>query len=144
MSETSVYDAPNAELATETVAGDYEGIRRLPYFGYSMGAQLLFFLLLFVVGEAGSLFLTVAAVVVAMWLAVMRLKNTGWSGWWVLGMFVPLLNVYVGIRALAFPEGYSDHKTLDTPAKVIIALFVGFLVLGIGAAIILPTLVAAG
>lgn len=144
MAETNVYNAPDAELAVDVVAGDYEGIRRLPYFGYSMGVQVLFYLGLFLVGESGSLFLMAALVGTSMWLVVMRLKNTGWSGWWALGMFVPLLNFYVGLRALAFPEGYSDHKTLDTPAKILIGLFVGFIVLGIGAAIIIPAIVAAG
>ena len=144
MAETSVYSAPNAELATETVAGNYEGIRRLPYFGYSIGAQVLFYLGLFLVGESGSLFLMAALVAATAWIVVMRLKNTGWSGWWALGMLVPLLNIYVGLRAIAFPEGYSDHKTLDTPAKVIIGIFVGFFVLGIGAALLIPAMIAAG
>lgn len=144
MAEANVYEAPDAELAVEVVAGDYEGIQRLPYFGYSIGVQVLFYLGVFLVGESGFLFLMAVSSVAAIWLAVMRLKNTGWSGWWVLGMFVPLLNIYVGIRALAFPEGYSEHKTLDTPAKILIGLFVGILVLGIGAAIIVPVLVAAG
>ncbi len=144
MAETNVYDAPDAELAMEVAVGDYDRIRRLTYFGYSLGVQVLFYLGLLLVGESGSLFLMAALTAAAVWLAVMRLKNTGWSGWWVLGMFVPLLNFYVGMRALAFPEGYSEHKTLDTPAKIIIGLFVGFLVLGIGAAIILPSLIAAG
>ena len=144
MAETNVYSAPDAELATEVVAGDYEGIRRLPYFGYSFGVQILFYLGVFLVGESGTLFLMAALLGVTVWLVVMRLRNTGWSGWWALGMIVPLLNIYVGMRALAFPEGYSDHNTLDTPAKIIIGLFVGFLVLGIGAAIIIPALVAAG
>ena len=144
MAETNVYDAPDSELALETVAGDYEGIRRLPYFGYSLGVQVLVYLGMFLVGESGFLFLMAVSVVAGVWLAVMRLKNTGWSGWWVLGMFVPLLNFYVGIRALAFPEGYSDHKTLDTPAKILIGLFVGLFVLGIVAAIMLPAMLAAG
>ncbi len=144
MSETNVYDTPDAELAMETVAGNYEGIRRLPYFGYSVGVQVLLYVGLFLVGESGFPLLMAVSVAAGVWLAVMRLKNTGWSGWWVLGMFVPLLNFYVSIRALAFPEGYSDHKTLDTPAKILIGLFVAFFVLVIGAVIIVPVMVAAG
>ena len=144
MAETNVYDAPDSDLAMEAIAGDYEGLRRLPYFGYSLGVQVLVYLGLFLVGESGFLFLMAVSVAAGVWLAVMRLKNTGWSGWWVLGMFVPLLNFYVSIRALAFPEGYSDHKTLDTPAKILIGLFVGLFVVGIVAAIMLPAMLAAG
>lgn len=49
---------------------------------------------------------------------------------------VPLLNIFVGIRCIAYPEGYEDHKTLDTPAKVIIGIFVGLLVLVILVAVL--------
>ena len=65
MAETNVYSAPDAELAVDVVAGDYEGIRRLPYFGYSMGVQVLFYLGLFLVGESGSLYASVSTKEVA-------------------------------------------------------------------------------
>ena len=144
MAESNVYSTPDAVLSTNEVVGDREGIRRLQYFGYSMGVQVLFYLGLFLVGESGGLFLMAALVGASVWLVVMRLKNTGWSGWWVLGMFVPILNIYVGLRALAFPEGYSENKTLDTPAKILIGLFIGFMVLGIAAAVLIPAMIAAG
>ena len=71
---------------------------------------------------------------------MLRFRNQGSSGLWALGMFVPILNIYTGLRAMAFPEGYADHRTLDTPAKILIGVWLAFFVLGIGAAILLPAL----
>jgi len=42
---------------------------------------------------------------------------------------VPILNIVVGIRLIAAPEGYAVHKTLDTPGKVIVGLLIGALLL---------------
>jgi uncharacterized membrane protein YhaH (DUF805 family) len=56
---------------------------------------------------------------------VLRFKNLGYSGWWVLGLIVPILNLVVAIRLIAAPEGYAVHKTLDTPGKVIVGLAIG-------------------
>ena len=53
-------------------------------------------------------------------------------------MFVPILNILVGVRALCCPEGYAHHKTLDTPAKVLIGIFIGLLVL-----VVLGTIISA-
>jgi hypothetical protein len=61
--------------------------------------------------------------------AVQRLINVGLSKWWVPGLIVPLLNIWVAIQCIAAPEGYAQHKTLDTAGKVIIGLFPGAIVL---------------
>ena len=68
----------------------------------------------------------------AIYIGVQRLKNIGDSPFWILGIKVPLLNMYVGIRMLAMLEGYADHKVMDTAAKWIIGIFVGVIVIGIG------------
>jgi hypothetical protein len=44
---------------------------------------------------------------------VKRLMNVGMSGWWFLGNFIPLLNLWVGFRSFACPAGYAFHKKLD-------------------------------
>lgn len=45
--------------------------------------------------------------------SIQRLVNLGMSGWWFLGNFVPLLNLWVGYRCFACPAGYAYHKKLD-------------------------------
>lgn len=74
----------------------------------------------------------------ATYLAARRFQNQGASGWWAVGLLVPLLNLYVGLRALSLPEGYSDHRTLDATAKAIIAFAVFTLVSGVALAITVP------
>ena len=144
MAEQSVYAAPNADLNTEAHVGDYPGLRRLPYFGWSVGMQLVYYTLLAVAGENPALVLLAVAAVMggSIYLLVQRLRNTGSNGWWAALILVPIVNIYVGMKALAFPEGYDDHKQLDTAAKVIIGLFLGSIVLGIVAAIAIPAMVA--
>lgn len=67
--------------------------------------------------------------VLSIWVTAKRLQNLGYSGWWVLGMLVPVLNIAVGVKCFAAPEGYADHKTLDTAGKVIIGSFLAMIVL---------------
>lgn len=79
-----------------------------------------------------ALLLALATLGVMIYLIVQRLKNLGYGGLWVLGIFVPILNLIVLVRCLAGPEGYADHKTLDTAGKVIVGLILGLFVLVIG------------
>ena len=130
MAEQSVYAPPGANVAEATQDREYPGLRRLPYFGWGLALQVAFVVLTIVVGPGAiSLLFSVAMLGGVIYLLVLRLQNLGSSGWWTLAMFVPLLNFYIGLKAMAFPEGYDDHKQLDQPAKNIIGLFVGFFVL---------------
>lgn len=45
--------------------------------------------------------------------------------------FVPFMNIWITWRMFACPSGYDDHRTLDTPAKVISGIIGGLLGLGI-------------
>jgi len=76
-----------------------------------------------------ALLILFPAIVGGIALAYQRCKNIGMNPWWSLGIMVPFLNIFVGLRCLAYPEGYEDHKTLDTPAKVILGILVTLLVL---------------
>ena len=80
-----------------------------------------------------GLVVLIAACPAALYAVALRFRNQGATGWWALGLFVPLVNVYVVIRALAFPEGYADHRTLDVPGKVLVFLAVTMIILGVGA-----------
>ena len=135
MSEYNPFAAPaTAGYATENFQGrTYGGIGRLAYFGYSFLINIVSGVLqaALAAGEMGGLVLIVSVVgmVFGIWIAVQRLINVGLSGWWVLGLIVPLLNIWVAIQCIAAPEGYAQHKTLDTAGKVIIGLFLGGIVL---------------
>lgn len=142
MAEQSVYATPNAELDTPSTVGEYPGIARLQYFAYLVVINIVYFAGIGAgaVMDSVAIPLTVVSgsLIASIWLLVKRLQNTGWSGWLAVLVIVPFVNIYVGIRALAFPAGYADHGELDGPAKVIIGLFVGLFLLGIVAAIMLP------
>jgi hypothetical protein len=104
---------------------DWPGARRRSF----LIATLLFPLLwnsMFVVGsrlligQLGPEIMTsiglVAAflpLVVGIYFSLMRLVNLGMSRWWLLGLFVPLLNLWVAYRCFACPAGYAYHKKLD-------------------------------
>ena len=62
-------------------------------------------------------------------IALQRLKNLGMSGWAMLWTLVPFMNLWIGWRMIACPAGYEDHRSLDTPAKVITGLWIGMVVL---------------
>ena len=62
---------------------------------------------------------------------VKRFRNLGMSGWWVLGLFVPLLNLWLTYRCLACPAGYAGVKRLDGIGKVLAFLYWGGIVASI-------------
>ena len=128
----------------------YGGIRRLAYFGYSFLAGIIYQLV--VLGLAAALgggggagaggaatagmgVAIIACVIiyflVLLYIVSQRLINIGSSPWWCLGMIVPLLNIFVGVRCLVCPEGYADHKTLDGPAKIILGIAIAAIVLAV-------------
>lgn len=72
--------------------------------------------------------LLVLPMLVALVFSVLRLVNLGMSGWWFLGNFVPLLNLWVGYRCFACPPGYAVHKKMDG-AGIILAILYWLLVL---------------
>ena len=133
MSDHNPFAAPSINTEHAFDVREYGGITRGPYFGYSILAGIVNNLL-----QAGALaaglgslvfVLALAGLGVALYLGVLRLKNMGYSGWWTLGFFVPFLNILVAVRCLAAPEGYADHKTLDSTGKIIIGLFLGVVLL---------------
>lgn len=132
------FDDPASEIAAQRV---YGGIGRLAYFGLSI-------LIGIVSNVATSVVLSlvtpdqtpalIAVVVVALLnltasvtVIVLRLKNLGMNGFWVLGLIVPILNLVIAVRLIAAPAGYADHKTLDTPGKWIVGIFIGLFVLAL-------------
>lgn len=83
---------------------------------------------------AGYLPLAVFPLVALMVLATLakRFQNLGMTGWWVLGLMIPFLNLWLGYRLLACPAGYAKVKTLDGIGKVLAFLYWGSFLAGIG------------
>jgi len=142
MTEYNPFAAPLdvGSLASDVhPAREYGGIRRLPYFGYSILLNIIAQVLQAVGAANDATALVLLSIPIALGgmfvLAYQRCKNIGMNPWWCLGMIVPLLNIFVGLRCTAYPEGYEDHKTLDGPAKIILGLFVGVIILVIVAVV---------
>jgi hypothetical protein len=56
-----------------------------------------------------------------------RLKNLSMSRWNFLWSFVPFANIWLGFRMIACPPGYAQHKKLDVAGKVMLVLFVVYI-----------------
>ena len=127
----------------------YSGYGRLRYFLTIMVITIVFYAVVIgitfgVIGVSNSpgtgtfvgmglIFLVLMALFMAasFYAAVQRARNLGMSGWAVLWSLVPIMNIWIGWRMIACPEGYEDHRTLDLPGKVITGIWIGFLVLSV-------------
>jgi len=52
-----------------------------------------------------------------------RFQNLGMSMAWFFGLIVPFLNMWLGYRLFACPEGYAVHKKLDGIGWVLAVLY---------------------
>lgn len=119
----------------------YGGIGRLAYIGLTFLAAIVYNLVLFVLGwvNVGATELLVIPVILIyfaalLWIIAQRMINTGYSPWWCVAMLVPILNILVLVRCIACPEGYADHRTLDTAGKIIAGFFLamfGLIAIGV-------------
>jgi hypothetical protein len=118
---------------------EYGGIGRLAYVGYSFLAGVATNVLGMVAGAIGAgnellgpavfAIALIAAVGLTIFITVQRLKNMGYSGWWSLLLFVPLVNILVGLRCLICPVGYADTKRLDRTGTILTVIVVGLFLL---------------
>lgn len=144
MSEFNPFAAPSEFGDIAKPSGIvYGGIGRLAYFGFGILAYIALLAISFVVGYAGGenvmpllVVIVISYYVTVIYLLVQRLVNLGYSGWWVLGIIVPFLNLLIALRCLAAPEGYAHHKKLDTTGNIIAGLIIGTVVLAIIAVIV--------
>jgi len=60
---------------------------------------------------------------------VLRLNDTGRSGWWSLIAFVPILNLVLGLYLLCAPRGYAHTKKADKTMKILCIVSISFLAL---------------
>ena len=86
----------------------------------SVGAGILFWISIFI--------LLLVFVGCLIFLGMKRCKNIGYTQLYVLTVFIPLYQYFALYQLFFLPEGYPNHKKLDTPAKLGIAWVVlGFL-----------------
>lgn len=63
-------------------------------------------------------------------LGVLRVRNVGYRGRWLLALFLPFLTPFVLLGLFAAPEGYADHGKLDRTGQILISLTIlGFVLL---------------
>jgi uncharacterized membrane protein YhaH (DUF805 family) len=133
----------------DSYAPSYEGDGRLKYFLVSMGVSAVCYGVLFAVmfaivkttesyGAAIGVFviLSILFMIATLYVGAQRTKNLGMSGAAILWTFVPIMNLWIGWRMIACPEGYEDNRSLDVPGKVISGLWIGMIVLAIGSSFI--------
>ncbi len=129
------------------------GARRAVYLFFLMVFPVLWFVLFGVLEtvmsgklDPGTLNMIVSGVcvvpgLVGLVICVMRLVNLGMSGWWLLGNFVPFLNLWIGYRCFACPAGYAIHKKMDRTGIILAILYWLLLLAGIVAFAALVALV---
>ena len=103
-------------------------------------------LMLNLIGPEATLLLFIPVALIEfgaiLWITAQRITNTGYSRWWCVVIVMPwsiivipfaiiaiALNVILILRCIACPEGYADHRKLDTAGKIAIGLFFGSIAL---------------
>jgi uncharacterized membrane protein YhaH (DUF805 family) len=132
------YEAPQAVVeSTQTLRerrDHYGGIGRLAYVALMIGAvggsNIFSDMSRNAGGIVTNLLITITFWVLLFVAAFFRLKNIGMNPWWCLLLFVPLANLAVFFRCLAYPEGYADTKELDVAGKVVVGFCIAFILLG--------------
>jgi uncharacterized membrane protein YhaH (DUF805 family) len=108
MSEYNPFAAPDVNLDSQfqPEGREYGGLRRLPYFGYGFLINLVIQGIQAAGAAAESAPIVLATVPVGLVamvaLGYQRCKNIGMNPWWSLGLLVPFVNIFVGLRVWRF------------------------------------------
>ncbi len=171
MSNQNPYSTPDASLAT----GDSETynpsifsfsgrIGRLRYLAYNTGINLVLMAIMlpmlggsaFVAGDTPSLssgigsiaiiIFYIATIVISVMFGKRRLNDLNRSGWFVLLLIIPFVNLLIIIYLVFFSgsdgdNNYGPQAMANTlGVKVLAFLFPALMILGIGAAVLIPAL----
>jgi hypothetical protein len=125
------YSAPPTVPIAPIASIQHSGIGRVAYVGILIGIMILTAILQAAVASEPSAagVVTLLSVAVCFVPVVLRLQSIGKSAWWSLLCLIPLANIYIGVLCLFAPAGYEQSKKLDTPAKVILWIIIGFIAL---------------
>lgn len=147
------YTTPQAgpSLSYDEIHGNtasFGGIGRLAYFLVSFAFGIISNIAQFAfVGEQSdpSILIGIAllSVIISFALVFARFKNIGMSRWWTLGLFVPILNIFVSIWLISRQEGWIETRRLDTAGKIIAWIF-GILISAIVVLALISVLFFAG
>jgi len=70
------------------------------------------------------------------WLSVTthlkRFQSLGMSRWWLFGLIVPLMNLWLGFRLLAAPAGYARQRKLDGVGTLVAFVYWGLILGSVG------------
>lgn len=121
-----------------TIRGRWERLNRLRYFGYTLLGSLIFVLASVVLfafvntlmagSENDSLrsilnfviyffVLLVPGIYFPITIGTKRLHDLGYSGWWIIVIFVPLLNIVLGIYLLFWKGEKGKNKYGPDPLE---------------------------
>lgn len=133
----------------DTYVPSYEGYGRLRYFLtymvmtialYAVALGVVFLIMKSTESEVASLavlgLLVIIYIIATFYVGAQRTKNLGMSGFAVLWSLVPIMNIWIGWRMMACPEGYEDHRTLDVPGKVLSGIWIALMVLAVGSSFV--------
>ena len=102
-----------------------EGINRMSYLVLSIVLGLIALpLLLSASSEKMYLVISVVYGILQIIITVNRLQNIGWSGWAVLLMLIPIVNVVLGTALVICQPGYAQEGRLDSAGKTWLWIFV--------------------
>lgn len=107
------------------------GIGRGAYFGLMILISLLTGLL----GPELSILL----IIPSLFVGGMRFRNIGYSPWLIVLLIIPIVNLVVGYRCLAFPSNYAQTKQSDSAMKIVSGIYI-FLIILLVLAFVIPAL----
>lgn len=115
----------NGEEEKKLIKGEWTGVGRATYLfvcyilpflwvaGVGFGTKFLEGKVEAGILAIGGLVLCLVPLILAFAATLQRFQNLGMSRVWFLGLFAPLLNLWVWYRLFACPPGYAYHKKLD-------------------------------
>jgi len=132
--DDSLADSGSYDFGHEPTHLDLPGAGRLGYFlgllflptVLALGLAVLLPRLQEFVGETVAPWLPLLMLlvpIVAIVIIVKRFQNLAMSGWWWLGCFVPILNLWLNYRLFACPPGYGYTKKLDGIGKFLAVVY---------------------
>ena len=107
--------------------GNYGGMNRLDYFiGGLTAGVFIAIAVVFAIHMESTIMLglfMLASVCAQLWLGSERCMNLGLDGPWCLALLIPCIGPIFGIVLSIAPEGYADHKKMDTTGYILLVVF---------------------
>lgn len=120
------YTPPQAKLNKITKTKHLNGIGRMSFL---LGLLTLIFSLFFISYTGLFFYIAPEIVLIAMFALLLniiglRLKNAGYSAFWGFLILIPIMNILLIMRCLAYPTDYKNTQILDANGKIVTVIFV--------------------